>query len=92
MKITPSRFNPILSQILKGLLKTEAYFDNIIVHNRTLEECKENLPAFLKRLTDFNLHFLKCSVMEYKISKSHAKSVLSKIYNIHPTQLSFTGS
>ncbi|XP_054713771.1 uncharacterized protein K02A2.6-like [Uloborus diversus] len=38
IKTAPSEFNRILSQILKGLPKTESYFDDIIVHGETLEE------------------------------------------------------
>lgn len=87
IKTAPSEFNRILSQILKGVPKTEAYFDDIIIHGSTLEECTSNLQLCLQRLSDYNLHLnkQKCSFftqsVEYlghiiehnKIKKSPAK-------------------
>ncbi|XP_054288024.1 uncharacterized protein K02A2.6-like [Macrosteles quadrilineatus] len=69
IKTAPSEFNRILSQILKGLRTTEAYFDDIIVHGSTIEECSENLQACLQRLSDYNLHVNrnKCSFFQEKI-------------------------
>ncbi|XP_054275019.1 uncharacterized protein K02A2.6-like [Macrosteles quadrilineatus] len=59
IKTAPSEFNRILTQILKGLPKTEAYFDDIICHGSTMDECKRNLQACLQRLSDFDLHINK---------------------------------
>nr|XP_042894766.1 uncharacterized protein K02A2.6-like [Parasteatoda tepidariorum] len=59
IKTAPSEFNRILSQILKGLPKTESYFDDIIIHGETLQECTENLEACLQRLSDYDLHINK---------------------------------
>lgn len=87
VKTAPSEFNRIISQILQGLNKTEAYFDDIIVHGATLTECKENLQACLQRLQDYDLHLNKNKcifftnkveylghIIEYnKISKSPIK-------------------
>ena len=69
IKTAPSEFNRILAQILKGVNKTEAYFDDIIVHGHTLDECKRNLQACLQRLSEFNLHVnkQKCSFFKEKI-------------------------
>ncbi|KAG5333132.1 GVQW3 protein, partial [Acromyrmex heyeri] len=36
--------------------KTEAYFDDIIVHGATREECMQNLCACLQRFQELNLH------------------------------------
>lgn len=87
IKTAPSEFNCIINQVLQGVPKTESYFDDIIVHGETLEECKQNLHACLQRLKQKDLHVnrRKCSffkerieflghVIEYnKISKSPEK-------------------
>nr|XP_042909763.1 uncharacterized protein K02A2.6-like [Parasteatoda tepidariorum] len=69
IKTAPSEFNRILSQILKGLPKTESYFDDIIIHYETLQECTENLEACLQGLSDYDLHInkQKCSFFQEKI-------------------------
>lgn len=69
IKTAPSEFNRILSQILNGVPKTEAYFDDIIVHGCTLEECTSNLQHCLQRLSDYNLHVnkQKCSFFSESI-------------------------
>jgi len=87
IKQGPSEFNRIIDQILKKCKKAEKYFDDIIVHGKTLEECRENLIACLEQLRKYDLHLnrRKCSffqerieflghVIEYnKISKSPEK-------------------
>ncbi|KAG5345381.1 GVQW3 protein, partial [Acromyrmex charruanus] len=40
----------------EDLKKTEAYFDDIIVHGATTEECMQNLCACLQRFQELNLH------------------------------------
>ncbi|XP_063907429.1 uncharacterized protein K02A2.6-like [Zophobas morio] len=69
IKTAPSEFNRILSQILKGLPKTESYFDDIIIHGTTVEECTQNLDACLQRLSRYDLHVNKnkCIFFETKI-------------------------
>lgn len=69
IKTAPSEFNRILSQILKHLNKVEAYFDDIVVHGSTMEECTANLFACLQRLSDYDLHVnkSKCSFFLEKI-------------------------
>ena len=39
IKTTPAEFNRIIDQVLREVHKTEAYFDDIIVHGQTLAEC-----------------------------------------------------
>ena len=56
IKTAPSEFNRIIEQILCGLQKTMSYFDDIIIHGSTLEECKFNLVQCLQRLHDHDLH------------------------------------
>lgn len=58
IKTAPFEFSRILSQILKGVPKTEAYYDDIIVHasRPTFEECNSNLKLCLQRLLDYDLH------------------------------------
>lgn len=69
IKTAPAEFNRILSQILKGLPKTEAYFDDLIVHGTTKEECLHNLRLCLRRLSEFDLHLnkSKCVFLETTI-------------------------
>ena len=74
IKTAPSEFNRIIDQILRDITKTESYFDNIIVHGRTMEECTYNLKACLNRLREFDLHLnsAKCSFFlgGYRIFRS----------------------
>ncbi|KAL1447864.1 hypothetical protein WDU94_005577 [Cyamophila willieti] len=69
IKTAPSEFNRILSQILNGLEKVEAYFDDIVIHGKTIEECTANLLACLQRLSDNDLHVnkSKCAFFVEKI-------------------------
>ncbi|KAI5750744.1 hypothetical protein M8J77_000948 [Diaphorina citri] len=69
IKTAPSDFNRILCQILKGLQGVEAYFDDIIIHGSTREQCLQNLVACLQKLTRYNLHVNKnkCSFLSEKI-------------------------
>ncbi|XP_054275642.1 uncharacterized protein K02A2.6-like [Macrosteles quadrilineatus] len=69
IKTAPSEFNRILSQILNGLNKCEAYFDDIVVHGATQAECAHNLRMCLRRLTEYDLHLnrKKCTFFETKI-------------------------
>ena len=39
IKTASSEYNRIIDQILRDIPKTESYFDDIIVHGRTMEEC-----------------------------------------------------
>lgn len=87
IKTASSEFNRVLSQILKELPKTKAYFDDIIVHGSTMDECIQNFQLCHQRLLqyDFHLNQNKCSffkdkieylgrIVKYnKISKSPAK-------------------
>jgi len=52
-----------------GLQKTEAYFDDIIVHGSTFNECMQNLQACLQRLSDYDIHVnrKKCTFMTEKV-------------------------
>lgn len=69
IKTAPSEFNRILTQILRGLSKTEQYFDDVVVHGETIEECSRNLRSCLQRLSTYNLHLNKnkCTFFVEKI-------------------------
>lgn len=87
IKTAPAEFNRIIDQILREVPNTESYFDDIIVHGTTKEECKANLITRFNQLRKFDLHLnqRKCSffqkrieflghIIEYnKISKSPQK-------------------
>lgn len=70
IKTAPSEFNRILSQLLYGLKKVEAYFDDIICHGTTHSECTQNLIACLERLKEHDLHLnkSKCSFFRENVS------------------------
>ncbi|XP_031338193.1 uncharacterized protein K02A2.6-like [Photinus pyralis] len=59
IKTAPSEFNRILDQILANLDGVMSYYDNIIVHGSTFEECKQRLIACLERLKKNDLHLNK---------------------------------
>lgn len=69
IKTAPAEFNRIMDQILRDSPKTEFYFDDIVVHGSTKEECTENLYQCLKILQDNDLHLnaRKCSFFKEKI-------------------------
>lgn len=69
IKTAPAEFNRIISQVIVGFQKTEAYFDDIIVHGTTFDECMQNLQACLQRLNDYDLHIKKhkCMFMTEKV-------------------------
>lgn len=68
IKTAPSEFNRIMSQILQPVPGTEFYFDDIIVHGRTIEECTQNLRSCLQVLQKHDLHLnkKKCSFFAEK--------------------------
>lgn len=70
IKTAPAEFNRIIDQILKDIPKTEYYFDDIIVHGETREECRTNLIKCLERLQKFDLHVnrKKCEFFSQKIN------------------------
>jgi len=69
IKTAPSEFNRIIDQILSGLSKTMSYFDDIIIHGSSQEECKRNLIRCLKRLqeNDLHLNINKCLFFQTQI-------------------------
>uniref|UniRef100_A0A0K8T6F4 RNA-directed DNA polymerase n=1 Tax=Lygus hesperus TaxID=30085 RepID=A0A0K8T6F4_LYGHE len=77
IKTAPSEFNRILSQLLNGLPKVEAYFDDIICHGTTLEECTENLIACLERLKENDLHLSRAKCSFFKESINYLGHVVS---------------
>ncbi|UYV78273.1 K02A2.6-like [Cordylochernes scorpioides] len=69
IKTAPAEFNRVIDQILQGLNKTISYFDDILVHGKSKQECKENLFACLERLRACDLHLNKnkCIYFQTKI-------------------------
>ncbi|KAK9752035.1 Reverse transcriptase (RNA-dependent DNA polymerase) [Popillia japonica] len=66
IKTAPSEFNRIIDQVLRDVQKTEKYFDDIVVHGSTKEECEENLVKCLDQLRKFDLHLnrRKCNAIK----------------------------
>jgi len=56
VKTAPSLFNQFMQQILHDFPGVEYYFDDIIVHGATIDECHTRLLASLQRLREYNLH------------------------------------
>lgn len=69
IKTAPAEFNRVIDQILQGCPKTISYFDDIIVHGTSLEECRYNLAQCLTRLQQNDLHLneTKCSFFQTEI-------------------------
>jgi len=69
IKTALAEFNRIINQILQDISKTEAYFDDVIVHGATEDECKANLLTCLQQLQKFDLHLnqRKCSFFQERI-------------------------
>lgn len=69
IKTAPAEFNRIMDQMLRNIPKTEVYFDDIIVHGETKEECERNLRLCLGQLCKFDLHLnkRKCSFFQQQI-------------------------
>lgn len=69
IKTAPSEFNRIIDQILRDVPKAESYFDDIVVHGATIDECKANLRACLRQLQQYDLHLnlSKCKFFEKEI-------------------------
>jgi len=51
-----SEFNRMMHQILSGLKKIKAYFDDIIMHGAIREECMQNLYAYQRFQLDFYIN------------------------------------
>lgn len=55
IKSAPSEFNRIIDQILSGLQGVSSYFDDIIIHGETKEECRQRLINTLEHLQHLQL-------------------------------------
>lgn len=69
IKTAPAEFNRIIDQILRDVPKTESYFDDIVVHGASREECKANLRSCLSQLQKYDLHLnmSKCTFFDNQI-------------------------
>ncbi|UYV73223.1 K02A2.6-like [Cordylochernes scorpioides] len=69
IKTAPAEFNRVIDRILQGLNKTISYFDDILVHGRSKQECRKNIFACLERLCACDLHLNKnkCFYFQTKI-------------------------
>jgi transposase InsO family protein len=69
IKTAPNDFHLVMDKVLAGLKGVTTYFDNIIVHATTREECYSNLTACLDRLLEFDLHLNieKCEFFKTKV-------------------------
>ncbi|GBN76577.1 Retrovirus-related Pol polyprotein from transposon 17.6 [Araneus ventricosus] len=69
IKTALAEFNRVIDQILNGLPKTIAYFDDIVVHGKTKDQCSRNLFACLERLREYDLHWniKKCTFFQTRI-------------------------
>lgn len=59
IKTAPSEFNRIISQILTDIPNCDSYFDDIIIHGKTEQECAKHLRTCLQRLSEYDLHLNK---------------------------------
>ncbi|GBM52133.1 Uncharacterized protein K02A2.6 [Araneus ventricosus] len=56
IKTAPAEFNRVIDQILNGLSKTIAHFDDIVARGKTKDQCSKNLFACLEKLREYDLH------------------------------------
>lgn len=70
IKTVASEFNRVLTQLMGGLSKVEAYFDDIICHGASLGKCMKNLMAGAECLKKNNLHInrAKCAFFKESIN------------------------
>lgn len=63
VKVAPSIFQAVIDQILQGLEGVVAYFDDILIAGKTIEECFKRTQLLLKRLQEYNVqvNWDKCS-------------------------------
>ena len=69
MRSLPSCFQRLMETILRGLLGTQVYHDDVIVTDRTQEEHEVRLKAMLERLQEHQvtLNMTKCHFSKYRI-------------------------
>ncbi|XP_075154322.1 uncharacterized protein K02A2.6 isoform X1 [Haematobia irritans] len=77
IKTAPSEFNRILDQILQGLGGTISYFDDIIIHGESLEQCENRLVKCLERLKANNLHVNKNKCEYFKTKLKYLGYIVS---------------
>lgn len=77
IKTAPSEFNRILDHILLGLEGSISYFDDIIVHGRSFDECKDRLIKCLERLQKFDLHLNESKCRFFKTEISYLGYIIS---------------
>ncbi|UYV73220.1 K02A2.6-like [Cordylochernes scorpioides] len=76
IKTAPAEFNRVIDRILQGLNKTISYFDDILVHGRSKQECRENLFACLERLCACDLHLNKNKCIYFQIKIEYLGHVI----------------
>ena len=52
IKTAPAEFNRAMHRIMQGLSGVEMYFDDLLVHGKSYEECYNNLRLCLMRLSE----------------------------------------
>jgi hypothetical protein len=87
-KVAPGEFQRIMDQALAGLKNVIVYFDDIVVHGATVEECRDNVKACMEKLRSLNLHLKrkKCQFFKdeieflgHKITKEGLKKTDEKM-------------
>ena len=59
----PSTMQRLMLQVTNGLVNTNVFLDDVLIHGKTLLECEANLDRVLRRLSEHNLTIAleKCS-------------------------------
>ena len=64
----PSCMSTLISMVVSGLPGTVAYLDDILVGDKTIEDCRNNLEKFFQRLAEKkNLQLLQKNVCSLKV-------------------------
>lgn len=68
-KTAPNEFHKFIDQALQNLQNTVVYFDDIVIHGTTVEECYKHVNACLERFQQLDLHVNlgKCKLFATKI-------------------------
>ena len=71
----PAAFQARIAELLIGIPQARAYFDNILIASRTIDEHRANVRAVLQRLDKVNL---KLNLKRYCLMKIQVISFLSR--------------
>ena len=69
IKSAPNEFHAFIHQFVQDLDGVSAYFNDLIIQGKTIQECRDRLVNVLEKLRRYNLHLNlnKCKFFEKKV-------------------------